>query len=330
MKSKPMQFLFVFLISLAGLAYGQTSEKLPSFDAADVHPSPKNPNPNVQSLGGFARGGRYQFRNATMVDLIANAYSIDPEKVTGGPFWLETDRFDILAKAPTSATPANTKLMLRSLLADRFKLVIHNEDTPMNAWVMTTVTPGKPGPQLKEAKGGGPTNCNSQPGDGGNIVLVCVNVTMTVLGQLLRQIDPNTFNSAVTDMTGLEGSWDFQITITNPGASAAAGNNGAAAQEIFEKQLGIKLEQQKRAISTLVVDSVDRKPTDNVSGIEKLVPVVPTEFEVAELKPSAPNSPMRGGLQPGGRIDVQGFTLKQLILVATGLATPNQNPGAGN
>src|SRR5215470_8833907 len=108
MKSKLMPFFFLFLISLAGLAYGQTSEKLPSFEVADVHPSPKNPNPNVQSLGGFARGGRYQFRNATMLDLIANAYSIDLEKVVGGPFWLETDRFDILAKAPLSVTPANT------------------------------------------------------------------------------------------------------------------------------------------------------------------------------------------------------------------------------
>src|SRR5215467_15442345 len=128
MKSKPMQFFFLFLISLAGLAYGQTPEKLPSFEAADVHASPKNPNPNVRSLGGFARGGRYQFRNATMVDMISSAYSVDPEKVLGGPSWLETDRFDILAKAPTSVTPGTTKLMLRSLLADRFKLLIHNED----------------------------------------------------------------------------------------------------------------------------------------------------------------------------------------------------------
>src|SRR5262249_976687 len=153
--------------------------------------------------------------------------------------------------------------------------VIHNEDTPMNAWVMTTVTPGKPGPQLKEAKGGGPTNCNPQPGDGGNIVLVCVNVTMTVLGQLLRQNDPNQFNSPVTAIAGPEGRWEFQVTITNTGAPSAAGNNATAAREIFEKQLGIKLEQQKRSISTLVVDSVNRKPTDNLPGIEKLVPVVP-------------------------------------------------------
>src|SRR5438105_11740860 len=145
-----MQSLII-LTALSGLVYSQTPEKLPSFEAADVHASPKHPSPNVQSLGGFARGGRYQFRNAWMLDLIANAYGMDPEKVAGGPFWLETDRFDILAKAPTSVTPANTKLMLRSLLADRFKLVTHSEDKPMNAWIMSAVTAGKTGPQLKEA-----------------------------------------------------------------------------------------------------------------------------------------------------------------------------------
>src|SRR5437764_10933342 len=72
LKFRLAQVFFLFLIALTGLAYGQTPEKLPSFDAADVHSTPKSPNPNVQSLGGFARQGRYQFRNATMVDLIAN------------------------------------------------------------------------------------------------------------------------------------------------------------------------------------------------------------------------------------------------------------------
>jgi uncharacterized protein (TIGR03435 family) len=327
LKSILTQACFLILIAFTGLAYGQTPEKLPSFEAADVHASPKNPNPNVPSLGGFARGGRYQFRNATMLDLIANAYGVEGEKVTGGPFWLETDHFDILAKAPTSVTPANTKLMLRSLLADRFKLVVHNEDKEMNAWTMTST--GQPGPQLKEAKNGGPTNCNGQPGDGPNTTLVCKNVTIAVLGQILRQIEPGTFTSPVTDMTKIEGSYDLQLTWTNIGAIAAAGKDAIPVRDAFEKQLGIKVELQKHAVATLVVDSVNRKPTDNVPGIEKLVPVVPTEFEVAELKPSAPNTTIRGGLQPGGRIDVQGFTLKQLMLISLGVANPN-NLGQGS
>src|SRR5262245_65133095 len=92
------------VILLMGLAFGQSSEPLPAFEAADVHPSPKSSNPNPQTAGGFVRGGRYQFRNATMVDLIASAYGVEADKVVGGPNWLEYDRFDILAKAPASAT----------------------------------------------------------------------------------------------------------------------------------------------------------------------------------------------------------------------------------
>jgi uncharacterized protein (TIGR03435 family) len=311
-------------MTLTSFTYGQAGQTSASFEAADVHVSPRSANPNVQSLGGFARGGRYQFRNATMLDLIASAYGVEPDKVLGGPSWLETDRFDILAKAPVSVTTQATKLMLRSLLADRFKLVTHNEDKPMSAWVMTVT---KPGPQLRQAAGAGPTNCNGQPGEPPNSVIACKNITMAVIAQALRQIEGATFDSPITDLTGLDGSWDFELKWTNRGALAAAGKDAIPIQEALEKQLGIKVEIQKRALPTLVVDSVNRKPTDNVPGIEKLVPTVATEFDVADLKPSAPDSPLRGGLQPGGRIDLQGFSLKQLILVAWGLVSPNQNPG---
>ena len=99
---------FFLLITLTSFAHGQATEPLPSFEAADVHVSPRSANPNVQSLGGFVRGGRYQFRNATMLDLIGSAYGVEPVKVVGGPSWLETDRFDILAKAPASRNSAES------------------------------------------------------------------------------------------------------------------------------------------------------------------------------------------------------------------------------
>jgi uncharacterized protein (TIGR03435 family) len=316
-----LQLLVV--ISLTTFAFGQAGEPLPSFEAADVHVSPKSANPNVQSLGGFARGGRYQFRNASMLDMIASAYGLEPDKVLGGPSWLETERFDILAKTPSSVTTQTARLMLRSLLADRFKLVTHNEDKQMNAFIMTAA---KSGPQLKPASGG-PTNCNGQPGDPPNTVIVCKNITMAVLAQALRQIEPATFDTPVTDMTGVDGSFDIELKWTNRNAVPGAGKDAIPIQEALEKQLGIKVELQKRALPTLVVDSVNRKPTDNVPGIEKLVPVVPADFEVADLKPSAPNSQLSGGVQAGGRIDLRGFSLKQLIIVAWGLASPNQNPG---
>ena len=65
--------------------------------------------------GGVLRGGRYDLRNATMLDLIATAYSItDSDLVVGGPAWLERQRFDIAAKAPQETSPAAVRLMLQA------------------------------------------------------------------------------------------------------------------------------------------------------------------------------------------------------------------------
>ena len=100
-----------------------------------------------------------------------------------------------LAKTPVSATNPASRLMLRSLLTERFKLVIRNEDKSMSAWVMTADNSGKPGAQLKQSAGAGPTNCNAQPAEPPNTVLLCKNMTMAVLAQVLKQIDPLTFDT---------------------------------------------------------------------------------------------------------------------------------------
>ena len=85
-----------------------------------------------------------------MVDLIATAYGEDGEKILGGPSWLDMDRFDIAAKAPANTSPETVKLMLQTLLADRFKLKIHTDKKPMPAFVLTL---GKGKPKLKESDG---------------------------------------------------------------------------------------------------------------------------------------------------------------------------------
>jgi len=301
---------------LTGLALGQSAETWPSFDAADVHSSPKVLNP--QTAGGFARGGRYQFRNATMLDLISSAYGVEAEKVLGGPSWLEADRFDILAKVPASTPNDTAKLMLRSLLADRFKLVVRNEEQTLTVYALTK---GSGNHLMKEA-GGGPSNCQQQPQQPQPntipyTVVACRNMNMTTLASLLRQGAGAYFDNPVLDFTDLKGSFDFELKWTGRGQLAAAGKDGISIFDAVEKQLGLKLELQKRSSPVLVVASVNRKPTDNAAGVEKLLPVVPTEFEVADIKPTAPNFEGRqGNLQPGGRIDLRGATLKDLIMLA--------------
>ena len=106
--------------------------------------------------GGYLRGDRYVLRQATMVELIATAYGVDESTVQGGPIWLESDRFEVIAKAPATTPPATVKLMLRSVLTDRFKLVTHTGSAPMPAFVLTA---GKGPPKVKQAEDSGDGDC---------------------------------------------------------------------------------------------------------------------------------------------------------------------------
>src|SRR5437879_9090197 len=86
----------------ASVVYAQTPGTTPKFDAADISVRVRTGTTGQPfGTGGVLRGGRYDLRNNTMVDLIAMAYSItDNDLIVGGPAWLERDRFDIAAKAP--------------------------------------------------------------------------------------------------------------------------------------------------------------------------------------------------------------------------------------
>ena len=88
---------------LAAAALGQSSEIPIAFEAADVHVSAKTRTPSM-AAGGL-RGTRYLVRQATMVDLISLAYDIDNDKILSGPSWLDTDRFDLSARAPSGSKP---------------------------------------------------------------------------------------------------------------------------------------------------------------------------------------------------------------------------------
>src|SRR5580704_4980986 len=117
----PMRQRIIPIVLAAGsvcLAYGQSTEPQPKFEAVDVHVSAKSSNPFMRT--GPVRGGRYEVKAATMVDLIRIAYGYDLDKILGGPNWLEMDRFDVIAKAPSESTADTQKLMLQSVLEDRF------------------------------------------------------------------------------------------------------------------------------------------------------------------------------------------------------------------
>jgi Protein of unknown function (DUF3738) len=95
----------------------QAPQARPLFEIADVHTSPPSRYPLI---GTSMRAGRYEIRFATMTDLVAAAYGVEPDKVLGGPNWLDIARYDIVAAVPPNSSPQTIRIMLQSLLADRF------------------------------------------------------------------------------------------------------------------------------------------------------------------------------------------------------------------
>jgi uncharacterized protein (TIGR03435 family) len=296
-----------------GSAFGQSA-----FEIADVHVSPHSNNPAMR--GGIVRAGQYELRTATMLDLIGRAYDINATNIAGGPSWIETDRFDVIAKVPPNTTPEALRLMLQKLLAARFQLVVHNDNKSMTAYVLTA---GKH-PLLKQADGAGPGGCEPQTSDYTDVIngsFLCHNVTMAEFAETLQTYPRPPVRSyiganPVRDLTGLQGAWDFHIKWTGRGLLTSAGSDGITLFDAVDKQLGLKLDLQKAPIPVIVVDSVNEKPTDNLPGVSAKLPPLPTEFEVADIKPSLPGTQANFQIQPGGRIDARSVSLKDLVQFA--------------
>lgn len=306
-------------------AFGQTAGASPHFEAADVHPSPVIGNQFAR--GPFMSGTRYDLRGATLVDLIVKAYDVTADKVLDGPNWLEYDRFDVSALVPPKTSAADAKLMLQALLTDRFNLAFRKEERPLPSYVLTAPK-GKQ--KLKEAAGSGDTGCGlsldqgrpADPAAGGppptlTLSFTCRNMTMAAfaaqmtgmpLAQQFIGLNP------VQDKTGLEGMWEFNFKYTLPGSGS--GGDAISLADALDKQVGLKLEQQTISLPVIVVEKANRA-TPNEPDVAKKIPPLPTEFEVATVKPLAPivNGPTLMGIrmQPGGRVEISGLPLKMLV-----------------
>jgi uncharacterized protein (TIGR03435 family) len=311
---------------LSGLVFGQSSETKPAFEIADVHVSPPTRNPFLRRP--TIRRGRYEIRLATMVDLISAAWGIDAERVVGGPNWVENDRFDVIAKAPDGITADAAKPLLQSLLAERFKLVVHNDSRSVPAYGLKA---GKR-PQLKPASGSGEPECKFElppppppPAPGGPppapllISYSCRNMTMEGFAQALHTSIAATSqylnDRVVVDETELKGAWDFDFKYTLRGGPPGADGSGTTIFDAMEK-LGLKLEPSDTPLPVIAIDSVNQKPSANLPNVAEALKIAPapTEFEVAELKPTPPD--FRGmmlQIQPGGRVNIAGTPVKFLI-----------------
>jgi uncharacterized protein (TIGR03435 family) len=290
-------------------AFAQSDPK-PAFTVADVHAVAPTANPAL--VGAIPQINRFELRGATMLDLIRTAWDVDATRVIGGPAWLDTDRFDVIAQTPAGATREATNTMLQSLLAERFSLVVHNDTRDLPAFVMTIA---KGGPKLKKSHGADDADCKQSETDGPvNNIYVCHNMTMPSFVQLLPALAPAYFRGTkLVDRTRLDGTWDFTVKWTSFGLVALAGSEGVSLFDFAEKQLGLHIELAKAPIPVVVVDSVNEKPTPNLPGISEKLPERPKEFEAAVIKPSEPGATQSHAKIQNGSVNAQNLTLKNLI-----------------
>src|SRR5215467_7466798 len=325
------------------LAAAVFAQSAPKFDVADVHASPKA----VQQFMRTSppRDGRYEIKNATMLDLVRTAYGFNPDTIVGGPNWLELDRFDVIAKVAAGTEIDAQKAMLRSLLEDRFKLVARRETKPVPTWVLTA---GKQ-PRLKEADGSAQTGCRipdassgtppegglrlfrTEPdgkqsqiilGPGGVVQYSCRNMTMAAFAaELRRMLGVQVGPEPVIDETGLKGAWNFDVKWSIGLIGLPNQGERVPVADAIDKQLGLKLEQRPIPKQVLVIESVNRTPTSNAANIADVLPAPPVtkEFEVADVKLAAPPGPtqppqmMSMQMQPGGRFTCRGCPMRLLL-----------------
>jgi len=313
--------LLVISPAVSTALLGQQQEQV-KFPLADVHVSKTAPG-FVQSFGAVLNHGRYANREATMLQLIASAYGVPEDVISGGPGWVSSDLFDIVAKIPEGTTRATSNLMLQSLLADRFGLAIHKGTSPVPRYVLTVA---KSGSKLKAAAGSEESGCKPQSQGGGdpsdpasipNIKVACRNLTSADIATNLRQMAGGYFDHDLVDQTHLEGAWNFDLEWTARGILAAKGADGISVFAAIEKQLGLKTELQDVPMPSMVIERVNRKPSANAPDAATALAETPPRFEAASIRPADPSKPpFTGLLYTGGSQMRSGGTLSYLIALS--------------
>jgi len=220
----------------------------PAFEVASI----KRSDAQFGSYLRYQPGGR--FSGMGWINLMIQiAYGVEDYQVTGGPGWLSSDRYEIEAKAESPQAGKSEMLpMLRSLLADRFKLELRREEREFPVFNLVV---GKGGAKLTPLKEGERSKC------GRDNSFVC---GITSVAQLAKSLQ-YTVQRPVLDKTGVEGRFDVLLDFdiyTESGRTPPAGYDKPTLRKALEEQLGLRLEPGKVSLPMLVVESIQR-PTEN-------------------------------------------------------------------
>ena len=247
-------------------AFGQSTNPR-SFESADIQPAASM---DTWVSVGLLPNGHIRCHNATLRMLIAAAYDLDEDFVTGGPTWLDSERFDVNARTgPISKD--NLQFMLQKLLGQRFKLALRRTSKPEQVF---TLTVGKDGPKLQPSAGSDKA-CPRGEGPPSQIHLTCSAFTMADLADLLPEVAPAYVTLSVLNQTDLRGAYDFKLDWMGKGAYDAAVSNQAAgvpkdplAVSIYDAvaKLGLSLERREISKDAIVVASAERVPATNTTA----------------------------------------------------------------
>lgn len=273
------------------------AKKPPAFDVASVKPSKPGGQPYANFPLGpgdvyIPNGGFFSATNMTLINYILFAYKMKGNQtqslIPQLPGWVMTEQFDIQARAEGNPGKDEMRLMMRSLLADRFQMATHNDTREVPVLAFVLAKPEKLGPQLRQHMDDGscPTNTHPQaqvpmtsdgfpalcngifglpPSVPGRLRMGARNVTLEFVADSISGI-ANTGRPMV-DRTGLNGRFDFLLEWAPEPRGAPAGpvdppppdpTAGPSIQDALREQLGIKLESQKARVQMIVVDHIER------------------------------------------------------------------------
>ena len=214
------------------------------------------------AMGGDA--GRVNYTNVSLKNVLMRAYDVRSYQITG-PSWLDTERYDIVAKVPDGVPKEQIPAMLQTLLAERFQMTIHRETKEQSVYALVV---GKNGPKLKDADlTRGPSPVIRVYGDADAYEMVGRSSLVLLASSLSARL-----GRPVLDLTELKGTYNIDIKWARDdmGGSAAAGEAPPTAStplpSIFsalQESLGLKLEPRKVPVEYLVVDKAERVPTEN-------------------------------------------------------------------
>lgn len=233
-------------------ARAQTPETIVAFEVATIARSDSSSGPiSMRRLPG----GRFVTSNTPLTMLISWAFSVDDGRLVDAPKGLDSIRFDVVAKAyEEEPAPGQMQLMMQSLLAERFNLVVHPEKRELTSYTLVTDAGGA---KVRVSNTQEPPDPNPFRMSGSG------NLTGTrVTADMLAKVLSNQLGRPVQNLTGFTGAFDFALQWT-PDSAVTAGDDRPSLFTAIREQLGFRLVASKMPVDVIVIDHVERTPKDN-------------------------------------------------------------------